>query len=308
MNFLFFISLFAVTVSSNPLAPLFANPKAFVASLQNADPEIINKMLDLVTNLEDEGQTTLASLQSDAETARATATQKAADLNAATEVLSAAQGALATATGKRNELVSAEAVERSALDKAVHELSDAQIDADTKAQTKADVTARTAHEIDGFNQVLDLLDGVVVEDEYYVQTGRNLLDAGNAQPDAIDRIKGKIQDLIDASEVESQAAVDADAAAQVVLGEKTDTHDAALAKHTETAGQLQSAIIDVEDKTDARDHAKVKKTEADRISYAANVDADDAESFLASESTRISDEAASLVQVRDLLTTLLPAE
>merc|ERR1712203_912978 len=154
----------------------------------------------------------------------------------------------------------------------------------------------------------DLLDDVVVEDQYYVETGRNLLDASNADPDAIDRVKGKIQDLIDASNVESQSAVDADASAQAVLDEKTDTHDAALAKHTETAGQLQSAIIDVEDKTDARDHAKVKKTEADRISYSANVDADDAESFLASESTRISDEAASLVQVRDLFTTLLPAE
>merc|ERR1712228_224744 len=166
------------------------------------------------------------------------------------------------------------------------ELAAAEADAATKAQTKADVTARTAHEIDGFNQVLDLLDDVVVRDEF-VQTGRNLLDASN---------------------VESQAAVDADASAQAVLDEKTDTHGAALAKHTETAGQLQSAIIDVEDKTAARDHAKTKKTEADRISYAANVDADDAESFLASESVRISDEAAALSDVRDLLSTLLPAE
>merc|ERR1712228_1123095 len=159
------------------------------------------------------------------------------------------------------------------------ELAAAEADAATKAQTKADVTARTAHEIDGFNQVLDLLDDVVVRDEF-VQTGRNLLDAANADPDAIDRVKGKIQDLIDASNVESQAAVDADASAQAVL----------------------------EDKTAARDHAKTKKTEADRISYAANVDADDAESFLASESVRISDEAAALSDVRDLLSTLLPAE
>merc|ERR1712228_905455 len=118
------------------------------------------------------------------------------------------------------------------------ELAAAEADAATKAQTKADVTARTAHEIDGFNQVLDLLDDVVVRDEF-VQTGRNLLDAANADPDAIDRVKGKIQDLIDASNVESQAAVDAD----------------------------------------------------------------DAESFLASESVRISDEAAALSDVRDLLST-----
>jgi len=257
--------------------------------------------------LEEEGQTTLASLTETAESARATATQKAADLNTATQILSGAQGALATATGKRNELTSAEAVERSALEKAKNELDAATADAATKAQTKADVTARTAHEIDGFNQVLDLLDDVVVRDEF-VQTGRNLLDAANADPDAIDRVKGKIQDLIDASNVESQAAVDADAAAQSVLGEKTDIHGAALAKHTETAGQLQSAIIDVQDKTAARDHAKTKKTEADRISYAANVDADDAESFLASESVRIGEEAKALSDVRDLLSTLLPAE
>lgn len=265
-------------------------------------------MLGLVANLEQDGQTTLATLTQTAESARATATQKATDLNDATEALSGAQGALETATGKRNELVSAEAVERSALEKAKNELTAATADAATKAQTKADVTARTAHEIDGFNQVLDLLDDVVVQDEFYVQTGRNLLDTANADPDAIERVKGKIQDLIDASNVESQAAVDADAAAQSVLGEKTDIHGAALAKHTETAGQLQSAIIDVQDKTAARDHAKTKKTEADRISYAANVDADDAESFLATESVRIGEEAKALSDVRDLLSTLLPAE
>jgi hypothetical protein len=308
MNFLFFISLFAVTVSSNPLSPLFADPKAFVASLQNADPEIINKMLGLVVSLEEEGQATLLSLQTTAKDLRATATQKAADLNAATEVLSGAQGALATATGKKNELTSAEAVEKAALDKAISERDASQADADTKAATKASVTARTTHEVEGFNEVLNLLDDVVVEDEYYVQTGRSLLDAANADPDAIDRIKQKIQDLIDASGAEAQAADDADAAAAADLAAKLDTHEGALAKHTATAGQLQSAIIDVEDKTDARNAAKTKQTEADRISYAANVDADDAESFLASEDVRIADEADTLAEVKSLLTALLPAE
>jgi hypothetical protein len=308
MNFLFFISLFAVTVSSNPLSPLFADPKAFVASLQNADPEIINKMLGLVVSLEEEGQTTLATLEETASKLRATATQKAADLNAATEVLSGAQGALATATGHKNELTSAEAVEKAALDKAISERDASQADADTKAATKASVTARTTHEVEGFNEVLNLLDDVVVEDEYYVQTGRSLLDAANADPDAIDRIKQKIQDLIDASDAEAQAADEADAAAAADLAAKLDVHEAALAKHTATAGQLQSAIIDVDDKTSARDAAKTKQTEADRISFAANVDATDAEDFLASDSKRIASEAKTLAEVKVLLSALLPAD
>jgi len=308
MNFLFFISMFAVTVSSSPLSPLLADPKAFVAALQNADPEIINKMLGLVADLQKEGQDTQAELEETATKLRATATKKAADLATAIEVLNAAQGALATATGTMNELTSAEAVQKAALDKAISERDTSQADADKKAKTLADVSARTDNEIAGFEKVIALLDDVVVEDEYYVQTGRNLLEAANADPDAIDQVKAKVQGLIDASNAEASAASDADAAAKADLDTKLATHESALNQHTATAGQLQSAIIDVDTTTTKRNAAKVKKDEATRIDYAAEVDAADAETFLASETVRIADEADTLAEVTELLQSLLPSE
>jgi len=313
MNFLFFISMFAVTVSSNPLSPLFSDPKAFVASLQNADPEVINKMLELVADLEQEGKDKQVELEEIAKNLRSIATQKAADLADAIDVLNTAQGALATATGTMNELTSAEAVQKAALEKAISERDTSQADADKKAKTLADVSARTDNEIAGFEKVIALLDDVVVEeswskDKFDVQTGRNLLEAANADPDAIDQVKAKVQGLIDASNAEASAASDADAAAKADLDTKLATHESALEQHTATAGQLQSAIIDVDTTTATRNAAKVKKDEATRIDYAAEVDAADAEAFLASETVRIAEEADTLAEVTDLLKTLLPSE
>merc|ERR1712228_401269 len=118
MNFLFFISLFAVTVSGNPLAPIMSDPAAFVASFQDADPEVIQKMLDLVDRLVVEGRDLLASVAADAKHYRDVSDNLNAELAKRITELNVAQSALEESTGRMNELTGAEAVDKAALDKA----------------------------------------------------------------------------------------------------------------------------------------------------------------------------------------------
>lgn len=304
MNILFFISLIAVSVMSNPLAPLMANPKAFVASLQNADPETINKMLELVARLVQEGIDMEAAAAADAQGKRAVSDKHASELADAETALNKAQGELESATGTKNELVGAEAIHKAALDKATADRDASQADYTKKQNLADDVAARVAHENEELAAVLGLLDSIVVPASEFI--GRSLLS--KADPDAIEKVKGEVQALIDNANAEDAAHAASAAAASDKLDTDSLAYDNALNTHTDTAGKLQSAIILVEANTQTRDSAQTAKDAASRQAFLSDLDADDAEDFHASEVTRVANEDATLKEVDELLRALLPEE
>jgi len=304
MNILFFISLIAVSVMSNPLAPLMANPKAFVASFQNADPEVIQNMLDLVARLVQDGIDAEAAALADAETKRGISTKRSDELSAAETALNTAQGDLESSTGTMNELTNTEAIHKAALDKATADRDASQADYDKKQAFADDVNARVLHENAEFATVLELLDSIVVPVSEFI--GRSLLSA--ADPDAIEKVKGEVQELIDNANAEDAAAAAAAASAADKLATDSGAYSDALNTHTDTAGRLQSAILEVEGHKAVRDTAQTARDAASRLAYLTNIDAEDAESFHASEVTRVAQEDAALDEVHDLLSALLPEE
>jgi len=289
---------------SNPLAPLMANPKAFVASLQNADPETINKMLELVARLVQEGIDAEAAALSDAETKRGISDKSAGELAAAEAALNTAQGNLESATGTMNELTNAEAIHKAALDKATNDRDASQADYDKKQSVADFVAKRVAHENEEFADVLELLDSIIVPASEFI--GRSLLS--KADPDAVEKVKAQVQQLINDANAENAAAAATASAASDKLATDTAAYDSALITHTDTAGKLQSAILLVSQTTAIRDTAETAKAAASRLAYQTDVDADDAEAFHASEVTRVAEEDATLKEVDELLRALLPEE
>jgi len=303
MNFLFIFSILSVTVCGNPIAPLLADPVAFVATFVNADPETVNKMLGMVTDLETKGENDRANVISDAETKRGISDSKNTALATAESRLTAVQKLLAEAKGLKNELTTREGVERAALTKATSDRDASQIDADEKQASADSITARVSHEVEEFNEVINLLSSVAVP--ALLETERKLLSVTDADPDAIQLVIEEVNALIEAANEEVSVAVGLNTAAQAKLTTDLATFAAAEAAHTATAGELQSACIDVDNLTDDRDDATIEKNEANSAAVSASLNADDAESFRDAEEKRIDSEAITLGQVRDLLEGLL---
>merc|ERR1712150_363337 len=226
------------------------------------------------------------------------------ELSEAEAALNTAQGDLESSTGTMSELTNAEAIHKAALDKATSDRDASQADYDKKQAFADDVNARVEHENAEFATVLELLDSIVVPVSEFI--GRSLLSA--ADPDAIEKVKGEVQQLINDANAEDAAAAAAAAAAADTLATDSGAYDAALITHTDTAGRLQSSILEVATNKAIRDTAQTSRDAASRLAYSTNVDADDAEAFHAGEVTRVAEEDATLDEVADLLRGLLPEE
>merc|ERR1712080_169650 len=161
--------------------------------------------------------------------------------------------------------------------------------------------ARVAHENEELAAVLELLDSIVVPASEFI--GRSLLS--KADPDAIEKVKGEVQALIDNANAENAAHAASATAASDKLDTDSLAYDNALNTHTDTAGKLQSAIILVEANTATRDSAQAA---ASRQAFLSDIDADDAEAFHASEVTRVASEDDTLKEVDELLRALLLEE
>jgi len=298
-----FIYLFAVSISGNPLAPIFQDPAAFVSSFANADPEVVNKMIDMVHGLEVDGENDRAAVIDDASNKLSVSQERDNDLSAAIGVLDNAQASLASAVGVKNELTTREAVEKGTLDLAKSNMDASQVDADKKKASMEDITARVAHEKEGFQDILHLLDQVVVPAEF-LTTGRKILSLTDADPDAVAAVKKQVVALDKAADEEAATSIELNTVAQDKLTADIATYEEALSVHTATAGLLQSSIIDVADKTQVRNDAQVEKDEAAKAASIAAANSADAANFRDAEIERINSEAATLKEVLALLLNL----
>merc|ERR1712226_1170558 len=131
----------------------------------------------------------------------------------------AAQGDLESSTGTMNELTNAEA-----LHKATSDRDASQADYDKKQAFADDVNARVEHENAEFATVLELLDSIVVPVSEFI--GRSLLSA--ADPDAIEKVKGEVQQLINDATAEDAAGAASAASAADTLATDSGAYDAAL--------------------------------------------------------------------------------
>jgi len=128
----------------------------------------------------------------------------------------------------------------------------------------------------------------------------------DADPDAVNHVKDLVQALIDAGEAERNVATQDRDDAQDAFDVASGNLDTATDEHTTVAGELSNARDEVARLTNLKaDHLEAQENAQDAFNNAEAALAD-AESWLSDETVRIDGERATLLEIRDLLDTLLP--
>jgi len=250
MNFLFFISFFAVAAPGAFVpANLFKDPAAFVANLVDANPATIKKMEDMVNDLIAEGQDEKTAVITAHENSVTEYESAVADHTEATDAHTAAAGAAAVQTDVFNEKTSAEATAAAIRADRTSALENAQSDFDKKDAIMKAENIRLDAEKAILDQILPLLESLLpgvsmVEGQLTVVdyvVGRQLLSDEDAAPEAIQNIVDKINAMIGVGEGERTHANNEQAHAKSVLDDATVAHTNAVEAHTKAAGELGQA-------------------------------------------------------------------
>merc|ERR1712228_205377 len=100
-----------------------------------------------------------------------------------------------------------------------------------------------------------------------VEVGRHLLSEADADPAQVDAALGLLDDLIAEGEVERQALIDAEAAAQTAYEVAKGIHAEAVAVHTLAEGALEDAKLEWADaKQEALDELNARQDKLDQES------------------------------------------
>merc|ERR1712226_392817 len=111
---------------------------------------------------------------------------------------------------------------------------------DEAKETNINEQARLDREKALFNEIKGLLTRVRAN----VEVGRHLLSEADADPAQVDAALGLLNDLIAEGEVERQALIDAEAAAQTAFEVAKGIHAEAVAVHTLAEGALEDAKLE----------------------------------------------------------------
>merc|ERR1712228_1050709 len=129
----------------------------------------------------------------------------------------------------------------------------------------------------------------------------------DADPDAVNHVKALVQALIDAGEAERNVVTQGRDDAQNAFDAASGNLDTATDEHTNVAGELSNAQDEVARLTNLKAvHLEAQENAQDAFNTAEAALAD-AESWLSDETARIDGERATLIEIGDLLDTLLPA-
>lgn len=305
---LFIISLLFVNVVSSSPAALLKESAAFLASMSEADPNVVKDMIVLIGDLERENHNDATQAEDAAIKSRGVAELRAQQHAQRTATMNAAKKAFVDATGLKNELTTLEKTQRATLEQLTQVMDAAQIVADSKARKLGSVSVRVADEKEAFKQVLELLDEVIVP-ESLVTLNRNLLSLDtildSADPDAVAAVKQQVVALAEAADKELATAKAVHLQAQNVLKTAKADQEEAQKKHTATSGRLTEAIEDLHKKTIAKDNAITAEAEARKVMNAAERKAVADRKFADSEAARVAEEALALAEAKRLLQTLL---
>jgi len=305
---LFIISLLFVNVVSSSPADLLKESAAFLASMSEADPNVVKEMITLIGDLERENQDDAQKAEDAAIKSRGVAELRAQQHADRTAQMNAAKKAFVDATGLKNELTTLEKTQRATLEQANQVLANAQMVADSKARKLQSVRVRVADEKKAFKQVLELLDEVIVP-ESLVTLNRNLLSLDtildSADPDAVAAVKKQVVALAEAADKELATAIAINNQAQNVLKSAQADQEEAQKRHTATSGRLTEAIEDLAKKTIAKDNAITAEAEARKVMDSTERKAVADRKFANSEAARVAEEAKALAEAKRLLQTLL---
>jgi len=300
---LFIFSLLIASVLSSPV-DLFRESAAFLASMSEADPEVVNKMIELIEDIKVENQQDKDDSEKAAVDSKAVADAKTEAHTERTAQFNAAHKAFVTATGKKNQLTTLEATQRAVLEGAIEARDDAQSSADKKEASLKKISARVASEKKAFAEVLQLLEEVIVP-ENLVTLKRSLLNFDAANPDAVKAVQDQVKALVVAADKEVEVATDLHDKAQATLNGALAAYKSALDTHTETSGQLVEATKEVAETKHAKDNAKVALREAESEMVAAERQAVSDRKFADSEAVRVAEEFKALTEAHALLKSLL---
>jgi len=292
---LFFFTLLTLAVFSTaslPLEKLLQNPKLFAAAFANADPDVIQKMIDLVDQLLEEGQADKASAIKDHGERQ---NEQAAALSSFTEASKAFEevaAKLVTATSDRDTLAVEEKDHSALLDAAVTVLNSANTKEENTKSHMDSTISRVENEGRALSEVIENLNSVK-------SNGRRLLN--EADPAAVDKVVVEIKKLIEAGKNE---VADATAAWNDATEEQTEAikvEAAARKQHEKTVGELGTANAIVDRLTGEKAAKLDAKNRANKILIDANAALESALQWMNQEVNRVDSEKATLDEVKDLL-------
>jgi len=298
-----FLDVFGVSAKTSP-AMVLKQSANFLSSLATADPEVINKMIGLVTDLEKQGQDEKNDLIAKASAQAQVEEQKKREHDVTEKELKDAQEHFAADTANVNSLTAEELTKRALLEAATLKRDGAQKHADETKASMISITNRVAEEKKAFAQVLELLDSVVVP-KNLLTIGRSLLGSDAADPDAVAAVKAQVVDLDKAADQEAADAIAADTDAQDKLATAKSEYSAASDTHTAVAGALKEAQEDLDAARIDRDNKITAERVAREIEHTEHLKTVELNSFRDLEVERINEEAKALAETKKLLKTLL---
>jgi len=287
---------------------MFRDPRAFVASFQNADPEVINKVIEMVNGLIDVG---LAEKQKAIDDHAAAVIVAADALNA----LDAAEVDLVFKLGElhiaKDDAAEGEITNNLKADEEADALS-ALNAANTALSKKQTFLASEILRIDGEKAVLEKV-VTILEGLQEQGTGRRLLSIPPAvlatlakqglevDPDALNAVLDSVNNLINEGEALRNAATDDVSDATEFQASKDSEYQVAIAAHAASKGVLDDLLDDVamyQDEVnaaqDVHDQATATKIAADESEASLN-------EFRESEVERVDSETADFKEVIRLL-------
>jgi len=295
---------------------IFKDPKAFVSSLNKIDEDSINKMIDTVNKLIDDGETERGTVQAvrdaaeDDYNAKEQARLDAASAHAnATTLLSQGEEVLV-------EQKVAQADAQATYDASLLALNNATVDEAAALEEKNLQSARIDREKATLNEVRELIADISAEAGKALaemNKGRNLLAVdykalASADPSSIDEVIDLIDELLSAGETERATYVDAWADANQILVAAQAAHDSDEHTLKIAIGVVDRQIItnqelaaDVASKLEEVNTASLIRNEAfNELGRQDN--------HLFAESTRLDSEKETCEQIIELLQDLVAEE
>lgn len=297
MKFLFFIPLLLAAVSGLPIEKLVKDPASLVAALSSVDPGAIDELKDYVAQLISEGEADEAMYTGHRDDAQNDLNVKSATLVAAEASLKAAKGVHEAATQKEADASADEQAKGAVRASKLAILKEKTSVLNEAKETNKNEQARLNREKSLFNEIKGLLTRVKAT----VEVGRHLLAEEDADPAQVEAALKLLDDLIAEGEVERQALIDAQKAAQAAHDAADAVHNEAAGVHTLAEGALEDAKLEWRSAKDVLD----LRTDEHKTATEEKSDASDhlsrTQTKLDEESARIASEKLDLEMISDLL-------
>lgn len=319
MTVLIFIPFLIATVSAHSQfmsGLMFRDPKAFVATFANADHDAINKVIEMVNGMIQQGEDEVEQAKKSYYTAQDVANAAAGVLGEAQEDLIYKKGELEIKTDEASlaqEIADLKAYEEA---DALYHMNDAQVVLDDYTYYLEAEDARISRERSVLEQVAEILEGLKANE---VPEGRRLLSVPSqaaflatlasqglkVDPEAVTKVQISISKLIQDGEDALAAAQKYVADATTSLADATDAYNFAIDCHVAATTVLGEALESKSMYQSAVESATIVHTDAKDAKNLADDDASTKFDTMQSEEARVADENKDLEEVKDLLKGLL---